>query len=1484
MKKNQQKQFIRTGIILALWIFLLLPIQGLAYNWPWDQGHDCVEGEGGISGWGRWGYDGKMHGEFSSKDCCELLCKICPVYANTGRLQKTFTDLAVPGVGPALTIIRTYDSQDWATSLLGHGWIFNFGKELIIIRNKAGEKIIGVRSGTGEKNFFRENSDGTLERITAYGVTYDLIKNIDGTYTIKNRGGSRHELRSDGKISKIIDKNNNQLVFEYNSVGCLSKITNASGNYVTFQLGPNGKIASISDNLGRTITYNYDQNGNLTSVSDPMGNTTQYVYNSDNLLTQIIDPRGNVVESATYDNNQPPRVSTFAEKGETYTISYYSGYTIKKDSKGNTWTYYFNDVGVITQVIDPLGNVTEQLPNKVTSTSVDWEKDANGNITTYAYDAIGNIISKTDPLGNTTTYTYIAGTNLIATETNPLGVVTKYEYDANGNQTIIIRDFGGTLQNATAYTYDSKGNQTSVTDPLGRTTHYEYDVNGNLIRVIDPLGNVTAYTYDSRGNKLTETDANGNTTIFAYDLMNRLVSVTDALGNTTTYEYDANGNRNSETDANGNMRTYTYDSYNRLVQQTDSLGNTISYTYDSRDNRISMIDANANTTSYTYNIMNRLIRETNALGGQTNYTYDAEGNILSTTDANGKTTTFTYDANNRKISETNPAGETTNYTYDANGNIATQTLPNGNVRTRIYDSQNRLLSVSDTIGLLVSNTYNSSGLIITKRDALGNTISYSYDANNRIIQESDPLGNSIGYSYDSIGNLLTITDREGRVTTYAYDALRRRISSTDQLGNTTTFSFDKVGNLLSITDANGNVTIYNYDKDNRLIKETYADGTTRLFSYDANGNIIGRTDQNGNMISYIYDALNRRTKIDYLDANDSTFTYDAVGNLINANNQNATISLVYDNAYRLTQSDQNGLAVNYSYDIPNNTKTITYPGGKVVKEVRDQRESLVRVENVGGQAVVLYTYDTANRLKTKTYINGITANLANNANGWITDLSYSKAGSQIIGFQYFFDKEGNRLYESKTHNPSDSEQYLYDAKYRLVHLKRGTLDDNGNIPTPTTQKAYNLDALGNWLSVITNGITENRIHNQMNEVVAVDETSLIYDYNGNLINDGYKTYSYDFENKLIKVARNSDNMTLGEYKYDAFGRRMEKRVSGLITAYYYDEDRIIEERRNGLVEASYVYGRGIDEILIMNRSGQVYHYISDSIGSIIALTDSNGNIVEEYSYDVYGNPSVASSLANNPFKFTGSYYDEESALQYNRFRYYSYRLSRWLTHDPLGYKYGLNLYEYVHSNPVNLIDPYGLRGLGICLKSDWAGRAMLKYLFYGNGLDWNIEDDASWTSYMQANTLLTNEMKYTLIVEILKKYDLCSKDKGYLQNIDITKHVEIDNGECFIGYEYLHGTNASVGDFKLKGSAKRGPGGPDKRCCKVDFDLHYQWNDKIDPNFQYDTDKWKWAIAKILGFIIMGDPKPYDIHIGWKSSSTYSNQEGLGVTSGWPLK
>jgi len=180
------------------------------------------------------------------------------------------------------------------------------------------------------------------------------------------------------------------------------------------------------------------------------------------------------------------------------------------------------------------------------------------------------------------------------------------------------------------------------------------------------------------------------------------------------------------------------------------------------------------------------------------------------------------------------------------------------------------------------------------------------------------------------------------------------------------------------------------------------------------------------------------------------------------------------------------------------------------------------------------------------------------------------------------------------------------------------------------------------------------------------------------------------------------------------------------------------------LQRKFIYGNYIDEVLLMKAGENDYYYAHDHLYSPAALIDSSGTVLERCEYDAYGNCSIfepnfapdpdGKSDYENPYLFTGRRLDilDNSSLkiQYNRNRYYDYYTGRWLTHDPLGinpaggthnplqvtgqYKEGVNLYEYVGSNPVVYSDAYGLwffkittigwriKGIGTCWPTGWA--------------------------------------------------------------------------------------------------------------------------------------------------------------------------------------
>ncbi len=159
----------------------------------------------------------------------------------------------------------------------------------------------------------------------------------------------------------------------------------------------------------------------------------------------------------------------------------------------------------------------------------------------------------------------------------------------------------------------------------------------------------------------------------------------------------------------------------------------------------------------------------------------------------------------------------------------------------------------------------------------------------------------------------------------------------------------------------------------------------------------------------------------------------------------------------------------------------------------------------------------------------------------------------------------------------------------------------------------------------------------------------------------------------------------------------------MVTRYTYDLANMLEEfDASGRVKAIYTSGR-IDEPLVMQRdldeSGvfepqEAFTYLSDALGSVVALADNTGAIRESYRYDAFGAVQPAKSALQNPFRFTGREWDEESGLYYYRARYYDTALGRFLQPDALWNRsrpVTLNRYVYVENNPVNLVDPSGLK-------------------------------------------------------------------------------------------------------------------------------------------------------------------------------------------------
>jgi RHS repeat-associated protein len=163
------------------------------------------------------------------------------------------------------------------------------------------------------------------------------------------------------------------------------------------------------------------------------------------------------------------------------------------------------------------------------------------------------------------------------------------------------------------------------------------------------------------------------------------------------------------------------------------------------------------------------------------------------------------------------------------------------------------------------------------------------------------------------------------------------------------------------------------------------------------------------------------------------------------------------------------------------------------------------------------------------------------------------------------------------------------------------------------------------------------------------------------------------------------------FRYDPWGRRIQKSGPNGTTNFVYDESNTIEELDSaGNVLARYTHGKGIDEPLAEFRSGIPNFYESDGLGSATSLTNASATITATYSYDAFGNLLTSIGSLTNPFRYTAREADAETSLYYYRARYYDPTVGRFLSEDRIGNDEGSNLYTYVRNAPAGLRDPTGL--------------------------------------------------------------------------------------------------------------------------------------------------------------------------------------------------
>ena len=496
------------------------------------------------------------------------------------------------------------------------------------------------------------------------------------------------------------------------------------------------------------------------------------------------------------------------------------------------------------------------------------------------------------------------------------------------------------------------------------------------------------------------------------------------------------------------------------------------------------------------------------------------------------------------------------------------------------------------------------------------------------------------------------------------------------------------------TAGDNGVTTYAYKNNGWLYTTTYPDSTVETLAYDGNGNLTSKVDGKSQTTTFTYDDINRLTQKEYHDSSTVVYTLDANGNVLTVDDANTDTDNEYDVLNRLTNVTDNeytpSKVIEYTYWDDGTRKTLDGPEtNDTVDYTYDMAKRLIEVElNSSTEEDIEYNA-LGQRVAITRGNNSVTLYNYDSTTQWLTLVNNKTSTNAVISsFAYTHDLIGNRL--TMTLSGGDALDYTYDNNYRLVNEARagGT----------SYVKAWTYDYAGNrltqWDGAITTTYTYNNSNELSTEAFGITTTTYTYDDNGNQTGkaDGTNTWvwTYNYENQITAytdpvVTKNST------YLFDAMGRRIKKDIgSGILIR------KIIHDGADCIAsyDGSDAYQKGyvtpfLDENLLVSRTAGSSYYFQDGLGSVMNLNDSSEITQNTYEYTAFGESVSVSETFYNSFRYAGRSWDSESESYQNRERQYFPTIARFNRRDLIGYLDGINLYTYVRSNPVNLIDPWG---------------------------------------------------------------------------------------------------------------------------------------------------------------------------------------------------
>lgn len=1078
-----------------------------------------------------------------------------------------------------------------------------------------------------------------------------------------------------------------------------------------------------------TESYQYDETGNLIGYWGPLSErkaepSDMEPANDEHKVTTTFDARFNIPTSKSYKTSSTVNIvetNVLTADGKAIASNEIRENGVLKKKVDFEYDGYGNCIHQI-QYKDGANNPVHQYfsysgSGKYSQVNKIWTgqlKDVDGKVIDpieqyIEYDDFGNAVSQKDGKGNITAIQYDILDRPIKV-TNPDNSFGTIQYNTKTDGFELVKTDEN--NNAFKLTYDGLGRQISVAELKNNKilSTNTYDIYGQVSKVTDALGNYTTFDYFTDGQLKEKKSFSKIGTLLSHVKYTRVFGVNSkyteiketVYGDYTSptqekiYYYNNIGQVDHVAISFNNATWTEYNKYDYAGRQTEfksakiafeNLSNPYTWKkeYDYAGNVLKTYNTNGDYTKQTFNSLGQVLEtydfKSNAAGGTYSLksTYDDAGRLIQQEVPfdiiNGQqsyqTKRFYYDANSKitkELTSINKPDEALKfaekvYSYDTRGRLSYAGLKNNGVDT-LY-SQYYYDAVGNTLRTYtgLSAPLNISALdTVSGSDMTFSVAKYEYDNLGNVTKYIDPMGQSETYEYDDNGNLIKRVDRNKTTFSMAYDGLNRLVSrntlGTD--GSTSSYlqSYSLAGQLKSTT-LNGLVSDYRYDELGHLTGVS-GPGHSNSYTYDISGNKVRAISAYDIDVTYKYDALDRMVEVYRNNTLEATYSYDTNGNRISLKYKDGSMGTNYtfNQANMLTGLDNfsGSESTANPLGISNKLSDYTYAyrlDGNRLSETDSSKNSLRN-----------FSYDDLSRLISESKQNN-----GQTPEGLQSLLKPNEAQDTVNDFNtsYTFDDYGN--IQTKVQGASTT-TYTYDKNNRVV--SEVTVASGVN----TTVK-YSYDPNGNTISERRTVTAAQGSEAEK----ALLKTATPY----------VKLSYYNHLNQLVKVS--TDKGTF-KYEYNDKGLRISKSgPSGKMT-YSWDGDKLVAEFKEGFgLKATYLYGVGGQIHRKDALTGKVHYYFYNGHGDVTALADGTGKISTVYDYNAYGEVNIRGENIENPFRYFGQYYDEETGSYYLRARYYDPSLMRFTNEDTYQGKsedpLSLNKYLYCIGNPVGYVDESG---------------------------------------------------------------------------------------------------------------------------------------------------------------------------------------------------